>query len=113
MLERVRDTYEFPADLADDAGDETGAAALRWTATVVAATAGLLALFNAQAIRGWAEELPPGPGTIRVVAAAEAWEEGAARAGFGAGHARMRRAWKHVENARWSGNGPVIEEARR
>jgi hypothetical protein len=113
VFERVRDSYEFPADLAEDAGDDSGAGALRWTASVVALTAALLALFNAQAIRGWAEELPPGPGTIRVVAAAEAWDDTTRALGLGAGHARMRKAWKHVESARWTPQPAVVEEARR
>jgi hypothetical protein len=34
---------------------------LRWTSLVIIVAALLLALLNAHAIRGWANQLPPGP----------------------------------------------------
>jgi len=111
MLERVRDSYEFPTDLADE-GD-AGPGALRWTAGVIAMTAGLLALTNAAAISGWAAELAPGPGTVELAKAADGWEEATARVGLGAGHARMHRAWKRAQNTGWKGEDVVVQEARR
>lgn len=107
MFERVRDSYEFPTDLGD--GDDPGA--LRWTATVIAVATGLLALFNAQALTGWAEELPPGPSSVKLVAAATAWED--ATAGLGMPRARLHKAWKQAERAAWSPRMPDVQEARR
>lgn len=107
MFERVRDSYEFPADLADDA--EPGA--LRWTVTVIALATGALALLNAQALTGWAEELPPGPTSVRLVAAATAWED--ATGALGIPHARLHKAWKQVERADWSRRGAEVQEASR
>jgi hypothetical protein len=107
MFERVRDSYEFPADIGGD--DDPGA--LRWTATVIAVTAGLLALFNAQALTGWAEDLPPGPAAMKLVAAATAWED--ATGSLGLPHARMHKAWKQVERAEWTPRPPEVQQASR
>jgi len=108
MEARIRDSYEFPTDLAEEANAQ---GALGWTALVVATTAGLLALTNAGAISGWASSFDPQPGVIALVHAADGWDETTARLGLGAPHARMHKAWKHLEQARWSGGGPVVEQA--
>jgi hypothetical protein len=107
MFERVRDSYEFPTDLGEDA--EPGA--LRWTATVIAVSAGLLALLNAQALTGWADELAPGPVSVKLVAAANAWED--MTGSLGVPHARLHKAWKQVERVDWSPRAPEVQEARR
>lgn len=107
MFERVRDSYEFPADIGDD--DDPGA--LRWTTTVIAVTAGLLALFNAQALTGWAEELTPGPTSVKLVAAATMWED--TTGSLGLPHARLHKAWKQVERAEWTPRAPEVEQASR
>jgi hypothetical protein len=107
MFERVRDSYEFPTDL----GDDTEPGALRWTVTVIVVATGLLALLNAQALTGWAEELPPGPTSVKLVAAATAWED--TTAGLGIPHARLHKAWKQIERAGWSPRAPEVREARR
>ncbi len=109
MLDRVMDSYEFPADLPDDAAPGT----LRWTAGAIALATALLALTNAQAISGWADEFPPGPNTMKLIAAADAWQDATARAGLDLGHSRLHRVWKGLESARWSPPAPVVEEARR
>ena len=57
MLERIRDSYEYPTDLPDDGQD-----ALRWTVGVILTSALLLALTNAPAISGWASSFDPRPG---------------------------------------------------
>lgn len=103
---RVHDSYEFPADLPGD--DAPGA--LRWTAATIALAAALLALTNAQSIRGWTEELPPGPAMVRLVAAANAWEDATVAAGLATGQVRLRKVWKGLQSARWSGE-PVVEQA--
>lgn len=108
METRIRDSYEFPTDLAEEA-DTRGAFA--WTVQVIALTAAALALTNAGAISGWASSFDPQPGVIALVHAADGWDEATARLGLGAPHARMHRAWKHMEQARWSGGGPVVEQA--
>jgi hypothetical protein len=108
MTEHVRDDYEFPTDLPDDA-DPAGA--LRWTAAVTAMTGALLALTNAAAISGWASSFDPKPAIVMLVHAADGWEEATARLDLGSPHARMHKAWKRMEQARWSGNGPVVEQA--
>jgi hypothetical protein len=96
----IRDSYEFPTDLPDDCD---GAGALRWTAGVVAISAALLALTNAEAISGWAASFDPQPGMLAVMRAADGWQDTTARLGLGAPHARMHAAWKQVEDVRWSG----------
>jgi hypothetical protein len=108
VFERVRDSYEFPTDLADE-GDPR--AAFRWTAGVVATSAGLLALTNAAAISSWAAEFAPGPVTVHVVQAADGWEAATASVGLGTPHARMHRLWKRAEQARWDGSGKPVEQA--
>jgi hypothetical protein len=91
---------EFPTELPAD--DDDAAATLRWTASVIAGTAALLALFNANAITGWSEDLPPGPATLKLVEIANGWDAATASAGLGAGHARLHKAWTRLERARWS-----------
>lgn len=108
METRIRDSYEFPTDLAEEA-DTRGAFA--WTASVIAMTAAALALTNAGAISGWAASFDPQPPVIAMMRVADRWDETTARLGLGAAHARMHKAWKRMEQARWSGNRPVVEQA--
>jgi len=106
LMERVRDSYEFPTDLAGEG--EPGV--LRWTSVTIALATALLALTNAQSLRVWAEEMPPErPGAIALVQATTAWEESVA--GLGLGRARLHKAWKGLEQAKWTPQEPVIEEA--
>jgi len=108
MEARIRDSYEFPTDLAE----ETNAgSALGWTIMVIATTGAALALTNAGAISGWAASFDPQPAVIALVHAADGWDETTARLGLGAPHARVHKAWKRMEQARWSGGGPVVEQA--
>jgi hypothetical protein len=106
---RVRDSYEFPTDLADDVAP----GAFGWTVTVIACSAALLALNNAQAISGWAAGFEPGPVSNPIAQAADGWDEATASIGLGYGHARLHRIWKGMEQASWSGNGPVVEQAAK
>ncbi|GEM_PF-1157294 len=108
MEVRIRDSYEFPTDLAEEA-DTRGA--LRWTIGVIATTAVALALTNAGAISGWASSFDPQPGVLALVRAADGWEETTARLGLGAPHARMHRVWKRMELVRWTNGGPVVQQA--
>jgi hypothetical protein len=108
MEARIRDSYEFPTDLAEEAAPQ---GALRWTIGVIATTTVALALTNAGTVSGWAASFDPQPAVIALVHAADGWDEATARLGLGAPHARMHKAWKHMEQAHWSGGGPVVEQA--
>ncbi|MES2058895.1 MAG: hypothetical protein V4564_23350 [Pseudomonadota bacterium] len=109
------DSYEFPTDLTPDADNDAddGVATLRWTASVIALTTALLALFNAHAITGWAEDLPPGPMVVRLVAVANGWEETTAGLGLGMGHARLHKAWTRLERKGWSADNRDVQMAQR
>lgn len=108
METRTRDSYEFPTDLAEEPNAQS---ALGWTIIVIATTSAVLALTNAGAISGWAASLDPQPAVIAMMRVADGWDETTARLGLGAPHARMHKAWKRMEQARWSGNRPVVEQA--
>jgi hypothetical protein len=108
MQARIRDSYEFPTDLAEET--EPGSA-LGWSSSVIALTTAVLALTNAGAISGWAASFDPQPVTIALTHAADGWDETTARLGLAAPHAHMHRAWKRLEQARWQGGGPVVEQA--
>ena len=85
---------------------------LAWTFTVIA-TAGLfLALFNAEAIRGWAYELKPSPTTERVVDASEAWFAVPATVGLDKPVAIMRGWWKDLQAARFPGQNEAGPDAQ-
>lgn len=104
-----RDDYEFPADLpGGPAGD-----ALGWTTATILLAALLLALFNAQSFRSWAEDLPPGPNTPALVRVASGWETAMATAGLGEPQTRMRRGWNRAQQTRWPGQPGAIEQAQR
>lgn len=72
---------ESPIDLAeeDDAALQTG---WGWIWGVLASSSVVLALFNAHAVRNWAEQLPPSAMTAPIVAAAEHWYDTADRLGL-------------------------------
>lgn len=105
----LADSYEFPTDLPADV--DGGAGALRWTAGVVVLATVLLALTNAQSIRSWTEELPPGPRVLQLVEAANGWEAGTA--GLGWPRARLHRLWRGMEEVRWTGRPKRVEAAQR
>jgi len=106
MLERVRDSYEYPTDLPDD-GDTHDA--LRWTVGVIVTSAALLALMNAPAISGWASSFDPRPGIYTLVDAADGWEAATARLGLAMPHAQLHQVWRRAEAARWNGWSPPKE----
>ena len=96
------DSHEFPTELPAD--PEGGAGALRWTAGVIALTAFALALFNAEVIADWTQDLSPGPRTARVMTAADGWKAATARLGLDAPHAGLHRVWKRAEALAWRGD---------
>jgi hypothetical protein len=89
---------DFPTALPDDPPGVGNA--LGWTISVVAMTTVLLALFNAQALDAWANDLSPTPEVERIVAAASAWRGQTDRYALGAPHARVHALWKTAEDAR-------------
>ena len=60
-----------PVDLPPMEGEDGGG--LLWTSTVIAIATAILLLFNADALRGWAYDLEPGPESERVIAISDGW----------------------------------------
>jgi len=97
---------DFPA--AFPGGSESASGALRWASGILAMTALGLALFNADAIAGWAEDLTMSAGTARIVTIADTWRSGTKRYGLDRPHASLHRLWKQAEAARWPiGQAPM------
>lgn len=96
-----RSEFASPVDLPPEAiggGDRHG---LRWTTMVIVTAAALLALFNATALLGWAQDLPPGPVSERIVTAAEGWYALTDRMGLTAPGKTIRAAYDRVKAARF------------
>jgi hypothetical protein len=74
---------------------------LRWTTTVIAVAALVLAVLNAPAIRGWAWQLPPGPWSERAVTVAESWYGMIGRFGLNRPVETMHRGWQGLRDARF------------
>lgn len=83
---------------------------LRWTVTVIAVAGLFLALFNAEAIRGWAYALKPTPTTEPVVVHAEQWYDLTASAGLQHPVETMRGWWKAAQAARFPGQDAAPTE---
>jgi hypothetical protein len=78
-----------------------GGRPLLWTTLTIYLAAFLLLLANAEAIHGWAVELPPTPLNARVVEASEQWQSATDRLGLGAPRAVVHGWWKHGQAARF------------
>jgi hypothetical protein len=89
-----------PVDLDDDAA--AGGRPLLWTSRVVATASLFLLLFNAGALRSWASDLPPGPATDPVVAAADRWHAATSMLGLDVPVETMRGWWQAAQAARLS-----------
>lgn len=103
----MTDSHDFPVDLPAD--PDGGEGALRWTAGILTIATLALALLNAEAIAGWTHDLPPSPGTARVMTAADAWHDATGRLGFGAAHAGLHQLWKRAQASRWPGDSCCAE----
>ena len=97
-----RDDMASPVDLPGE--DEEGGA-LGWASGVIAIATAFLFLFNANALHGWAAELPPNALNARIVTAAAEWEALTDRIGLGAPRAWLHARWKAAEEARFGGAG--------
>jgi|SRR6188768_826445 hypothetical protein len=78
---------------------------LRWTSLVIALAALSLALLNADAIRGWSYQLPPGAASARIVTAAEGWHDRLDRFGLNRPSEVMRGWWQSARDRRFGGQG--------
>jgi hypothetical protein len=76
---------------------------LRWTSLVIALAALSLALLNADAIRGWSYQLPPGAASARIVTAAEGWHSQLDRIGLNRPSEAMRGWWQSARDRRFDG----------
>jgi hypothetical protein len=100
LLEQPVPASLSPVDLPGDLPDV--GRPLRWTAGIVATASLVLLLFNAGAIRGWADELPPAPLTEPAIAAAEAWHGLTSQIGLAAPVETMRGWWREAQDARFA-----------
>jgi hypothetical protein len=88
-----------PVDLPGDVPGE--GAPLRWAVTIVAVASALLLFLNATSIRAWANELPPGPATDPVIAAADAWYGFTSSLGLAAPVETVHLWWEGARAARF------------
>ena len=93
-----------PVQVAPDPID--GVRPWAWMTTIIATTTLFLALFNAHAIGGWFDELPPSPYTEPLRAPIAAWKATTARLGFDAPRAAVRRQWDAARAARFGSEQP-------
>ncbi|MEA3017641.1 MAG: hypothetical protein QOI38_2363 [Sphingomonadales bacterium] len=96
------DHVPSPVDLDDDGA--IGGPPLPWTSRIVATAALFLLLFNAGAVRSWASELPPGPATDPLIAAADRWFAATHALGLDLPVETMRGWWQAAQAARLSGD---------
>jgi hypothetical protein len=90
---------ESPVDLPDPA--QPLPAPLRWTTEAILAATLVLALFNATAIRGWANQLGSNDFTARVVIAVEGWYHLMDLAGLNRPVAATHAGWQSVKDLRF------------
>jgi len=102
MVQPPRHALVSPVDLPMPADPEPHP--LRWTATVIATAAALLALFNATALVGWAHDLPPGLESAKIVAVAEGWYGVTDRLGLTVPGELVRAGYDRLKAARFSGS---------
>jgi hypothetical protein len=76
---------------------------LKWTTMVIVWASLVLALLNANAIRSWSYQLPPGAASARIVAAAEAWYATVDQVGFNRPVETMHGWWQAAKETRFHG----------
>jgi hypothetical protein len=87
---------------------------LRWTSSVIALAALCLALLNADAIRGWAYQLPPSAVSARIVTVAEDWHDRLDRVGLNQMREAMHIWWQSARDRRFGGQAsPGASDPRR
>lgn len=79
---------------------------LRWTSVAVMVATSLLLVFNADAVRGWFDELTPTALTELLRAPITGWADATKRAGADAPRASLHAAWGGVRAARFGREQP-------
>lgn len=97
------DEFESPVDEAGS-GPALEASALKWTTIVIATASLFLLATNAVTVRGWIDEMEPGPFQARLADVAAQWEDFTGSLGLGAPRAALNRQWKAAQAARFDGN---------
>ncbi len=77
-----------------------------WMTGVIATATLFLAVFNAHAIGGWFDELPPSPLTEPLRRPIAQWAATTARLGLDAPRAAVRSRWEAAQAARFGGESP-------
>lgn len=85
----------------------------RWMTGAIAAATLFLTLFNAHAISGWFDELPPSPYTEPLRAPIAAWTTTTAAWGLDAPRAAMRTRWEQAQAARFGSERPGEDGSAR
>lgn len=84
-----------PVDLPEV--EEEDGHGLRWASVAIAVAAAFLLPFNAVTIDEWANDLPPGPASARLITATGAWAGAMERIGLSAPRATVHALWKQGE----------------
>ena len=82
---------------------------LGWTTTVIVVASLVLAGLNAHALLGWANQLPPGATSARIVASAETWHGIVGAIGLNGPGETMRARWGSARQIRF-GRQPSSSE---
>lgn len=95
-------------ELADDASPIPAAraaegSALAWTSTVMAVATAFLLVFNAASLKSWADGLEPGPATVAVRDAADAWAARMQAWGLSGPRDALHAGWKKAAAVRMDG----------
>jgi hypothetical protein len=90
---------------ADPAPEIAASSAVRWTAAVLAASALVLALCNAESARNWSEGFPPSPAGHALRATCETWADLTQRIGLARPRAMVQTGWKRLHDLKWRARG--------
>jgi hypothetical protein len=80
-----------------------------WASTAIVFAAALLLLINAQSVRSWTAQLPPGEAALTARDLAERWWSATAQLGLATPRAAITEAWNRLVAARF---GPAPEDQR-
>ena len=85
---------------------------LKWTTSVIAVASVFLLVFNAHALRGWANELTPTDTSAKVVAASETWYDLTASIGLNKPVEALHHWWRGNMNLRFPGQEAAAVDVR-
>ncbi len=92
-----------PVDLPEPEAEERNP--LLWTSIAIAVASGVLLLFNADALRGWAFELEPGPQSERIVNITDGWYQQTERFYLDRPVATMSGWWDGIKAMEFGSSG--------